>query len=197
MATKDLMIDIETLSTAVDALVLSIGVTPFACTPTGVEVGECSTIIPNLVEQILLGRRIDRSTQLWWAKQPDSVQDHWRKPVGGKMDVRPALAVLNDLITETKPARVWARGPHFDIAILQSLFQLMDMEPAWGYNAIRDVRTFCDDREAIRTYDGPSVLMPKHHPARDNFDQIIDLWQHGLGGTVEMLPVISDVKLAC
>lgn len=189
MATKDVMIDIETLSTSGDALVLSIGMTPFECTPTGIVLGSTTLLLPDLVEQILLGRRIDRSTQLWWAAQPLAAQAHWRYPSETRVDLGACLLEFNRAFGLVNPDRVWTRGPHFDIAILDSLYQSMSMRAPWKYNSIRDVRTYCDDRIPSRAYTGAQGEgYPKHHPLQDNYDQIVDLWQHGLGGEEMQTP---------
>jgi len=180
MTTKDVMIDIETLSTAPDALVLSIGARQFDCVGReGPWFGEALLVVPDLVDQLLMGRRVDRSTQEWWSKQDPQAATHWRTP-SKAFTVRTALAELHTFVRDAP--RVWARGPHFDIAILDSLYQCYGMKSPWRYNTIRDVRTYCDDRSPIRTLPPIAISdMPPHHPLKDCELQICDLWTHGLG----------------
>lgn len=180
---KNVMVDIETLATTTDALVLSIGAQVFTMTEEAPVFGEHVLVVPSLVEQILAGRRIDRDTQLWWAKQSRDAAEHW---VLAAMSPQPVSQALYKLAEFIKGAdRVWARGPHFDIAILDSLHQTFGFKSPWGYNAIRDVRTFCDDRDKVRTMtletdSGIGMNIPAHHPLQDCKVQIIDLWEHGL-----------------
>jgi hypothetical protein len=181
MASKDVMIDIETLSTAGDALVLSIGARKFSCNDVDVELYEHVLLTPEPLTQILMGRRIDRQTQEWWAGQPADVAEHWLHP-DKLVTVRGALIELMDFIhtcSGTAPL-VWARGPHFDISILDSLYLAADIKAPWKYNLIRDVRTYVEGRVPVRCHNETRVdVLPAHHPIRDCDDQIRMLWQHG------------------
>lgn len=184
MATKDVMLDIETLSTNVDALVLSIGAKTFSCLDEHPAIDVGILVVPSFFEQVLQGRRIDRDTQLWWgAKERAGATKHWIEPAT-VLTVRSALVALGDYIKGAD--RVWCRGTHFDVAILDSLSQAFGMMSPWKYNAPRDVRSFTEQRDIVRSRPAtaeptpPVVLLPLHHPFRDCDDQIMDLWEHGL-----------------
>lgn len=182
MASKDVMLDIETLSTNVDALVLSIGAKTFNCDFDPPQIDPGILVVPSFFEQVLQGRRIDRDTQLWWG-QPDRAEaaKHWIEP-DKVLTVRTALVGLGDYMRDA--TRVWCRGTHFDVAILDSLHQAFNLRSPWKYNAPRDVRSFTEQREIVRsrpaTADQKPVALPLHHPWRDCDEQIMDLWEHGL-----------------
>lgn len=184
MATKDVMLDIETLSTSVDALVLSIGAKGFSCEADGLPISDTGIlVVPSFFEQVLQGRRIDRDTQLWWgAKERAEATKHWIEPEK-VLTVRAALVELGDYMRDAD--RVWCRGTHFDVAILDSLSQAFGLKSPWRYNAPRDVRSFTEQREIVRSRPAtadpaPVALLPLHHPFRDCDEQIMDLWDHGL-----------------
>jgi hypothetical protein len=178
MATENVMLDIETLSTATDALVLSIGATQFDSSPTGPKFGDEILLCPDIKEQLILGRQVDRSTQLWWKSQSAAAKAHWLDARPETIySVRSALSILNQFVSGFE--KVWARGPHFDVSILQSLYEAVGMTPEWRYNGVRDVRTFCSETPVLRNWEGARPLHPKHHPLRDNHEQIVDLWEHG------------------
>lgn len=91
-SSKDVMLDIETLSTRNDALVLSIGAVRFDCIGKDGPwlADERFFATPDLTEQLLMGRAVDQPTQKWWAKQPPEAQAHWINP----MLVQPVYDVL-------------------------------------------------------------------------------------------------------
>lgn len=180
MASKDVMIDIETLALDANALVLSIGVMQFDCIGTDRPwFGDPMLLVPDLVEQIMMGRTIENSTQKWWADPLHAeAAAHWKHPLT-KLPVRAALAELSDFVKEAP--RVWANGAVFDIGILNSLYHACGMTSPWKYNAVRDARTLYDVLPHIetRSWDNPENDGPAHHPVVDCRVQIIKMWEHG------------------
>lgn len=176
---KPVMIDIETLSTANDALVLSIGAVQFDCIgKDGPWFGDDFLAVPSLTEQLLLGRRVDQNTQRWWNKQPKETQEHWLNPVRTRaMSVTQALLSLSDFLEEA--TQVWANGSHFDLCILESLYRSAGREAPWKYNSVRDARTLYAILPHIREYVAPSQIDLPHHPLADCRAQIIRMWEHG------------------
>lgn len=179
MASKDVMIDIETLGLGSDALVLSIGAIPFDCIgKDGPWFGDPFLAVPDLIEQIMMARAVEPGTQKFWAAQPSGAADHWVAPLRA-MTVRSALAELSAFVNGSP--RVWANGAVFDIGILNSLYKQVGMEPPWKYNAIRDARTLYDvlPADATRNWVNPEKGGPVHHPLTDCRVQIIRMWEHG------------------
>lgn len=181
MATKDVMLDIETLSLQSDALVLSIGAVKFNSVeqPASRPLWECATsflAVPSLLEQVLLGRHVDQGTQKWWATQPVQAQDHWCGPAVNSIKVYEALQGLAEYVSDAD--RVWANGIVFDIGILESLYRQFKMSIPWKYSSVRDARTFYDTHPSTRTWTGSEDWIA-HHPVGDCKHQIVRLWEHG------------------
>ena len=177
---KDVMLDIETLSTRNDALVLSIGAVKFDCIgKDGPWFGDQFFVVPSLIEQIMIGRHVDQKTQEFWQKQPLAASSHWNGPGVVPFKTYEALRDLSEFIKDAP--RVWANGIVFDIGILTSLYQSQNMAVPWKYNAVRDARTFYDTNASRRTVD-PGIPVEDfiaHHPLGDCKMQIIKLWEHG------------------
>ena len=143
---KFVFFDIETLSTKKRALVLSAGFV--VINPTKYEdfhtiVKRGVTVKFNAAEQSVK-RHIDK----------DCINNFWRKlpPEAQKIMVPSDKDILiKDFYEAIAPlgyvqdARWYCKGPHFDAAILESLFEDFDMRAPWGYNNIRDVRTWMED----------------------------------------------------
>ncbi len=173
------MIDIETLSTRHDALVLSIGVVPFSTHRDGGKqiplLGTPTLIIPTLRDQLsAYGRHVDQETQRWWADPArGAARVHWE--IGADEPVRAALRKLADAVDDA--TEIWARGPHFDITILETLYRQAGVRVPWKYNIVRDTRTAFQikPRPVSGTVYTERELIP-HHPVDDCIAEIYALW---------------------
>jgi hypothetical protein len=131
------MIDLETLATTPDAVVLTIGGVKF----------DPNVISPShsyfyyrfdVNEQLDAGRATDPSTLEWWGTQDPAVMeealgDHDRTPVFN------ILTALNKWCVGVDA--IWAQGPAFDIVILENLFRQYNHHTPWPFWKIRDSRT--------------------------------------------------------
>lgn len=138
---KNVMIDIETLSTRSDAAVLSIGLAAFD------DQGVTDTC-EILIDPKQIFGHIDVSTVSWWMKQSDAAR---QLVFSGDC---PQHAAWSRLISFLGPIgsfeEVWANGPQFDLKILQHWAEgLVERSYApqgiklpWRYNQERDFRTF-------------------------------------------------------
>lgn len=151
---KHFMVDIETLSTAVNAAVLSIGAVEFD--PFTRQILRTFYHELDLSEQE--NRHIDINTVQWWFKQCqenpvnfDLMTKHNREKDG----VTFALHKLGEFINggiEYAMTRVegyehvaiWACDPDFDIAILNDLYKEHNLPIPWRYSELRSVRTVRD-----------------------------------------------------
>lgn len=183
MASKDVMIDIETLSLDSNALVLSVGAIAFDCLDNTQERpwlhSDPFFAVPSVIEQLLRGRSVSRSTQEFWRKQPSAASDHWAGPNVPRVKVYDVLAGLAEYVADAP--RVWANGAVFDFGVLESLYAQFNLPVPWKYNAVRDARTFYDTNPEMRTCTLPKENCIAHHPLGDCRSQIIRLWEHGLG----------------
>ena len=151
--TKHFMVDIETLSTAVNAMVLSVGAVEFD--PITGEIKRDFYYELDLSEQN--GRHISASTVQWWFKQsvenPKSI-DLLLKENKWKNGVEFVLHRLKDFIWGYESFRaganrnegyekiaVWACDPDFDLAILANLYEEHNLSVPWKYSEPKSVRT--------------------------------------------------------
>lgn len=193
----DIMIDIETLSTYKNAVVLEISAVEFN-RKTG-EIGEVFDKKLYVDEQLAAGRRIDEKTLYWWFKQSDDAKD---KVINNavKTDIFDSLLefsrfvsrcdnLLYDDDNDRRTVKVWGNGSIFDIAIVESLYeQYYDRERIpWKYWAVNDVRTIVDLNPEVKkncNFEGTP------HCAVDDCKHEIKY----LVGTLNTIRVVKDAK---
>lgn len=154
---KHFMVDIETLSTAVNAAVLSIGAVEFD--PLSGKILREFYRELDLADQT--NRHIDANTVQWWVKQclvnTDNIE-LLTKNNKEKDDVAYVLYELGAFInggTEYSIVRakgyeklaIWACDPDFDIAILNDLYKEHNLPTPWKFSEPKSVRTI---RELIK-----------------------------------------------
>lgn len=109
-----LMIDIETLSTQPNAVVLSIGAVVFNHN------GILDSFYTVLDAEIQVTRDICHETIKWWNNQDYRIKEElFGNPY--KSHPKFSLDTLNEFITMFNPSEIWANGPDFDCVILNSL----------------------------------------------------------------------------
>ena len=156
-----LMIDLETLSTHTNGVVLSIGACFFDI--NGVKQKFYTHM--NYLEQECMGRSILTSTLNWWETQEeingitrpgDSTVNNAEKLLDFK-----AFCVTEDFNTY----KVWSNGASFDVPMIESLMRSYQLEPSWKFWNVRDVRTIVDLYPACR-YGGDKAQ--NNHNALDD-----------------------------
>lgn len=151
--TKHFMVDIETLSTAVNAAVLSIGAVEFD--PFTGQILRTFYHELDLAEQ--KNRHVDPNTIQWWIGQCKDNPVNFElftKNNREKDYVSFVLLCLKDFLygfNEISPIAtraegyeklaVWACDPDFDIAILNDLYKEHNLPSPWRYSELRSVRT--------------------------------------------------------
>lgn len=130
MTIHDFSLDIETLSTAKNAVVLSIG----AVYLNNIKRDGCVVEFPDefyrvitVNDQLAYGRVIDYSTLKWWLKQPAHVRDDTFEGLGDRtaQSLGPALidlTVWSDKLAQGQDRHFWVKGIGFDGAILESAY---------------------------------------------------------------------------
>ena len=139
-----IMIDLETLSTHSNAVILSIGAVLFGLGPRdepqalyhmGVELDSCMNA----------GLHIEPSTVNWWLDQKDENKNRLLAMKRKSLEV-----VLEELLhviptkREVAQLYVWGHGSAFDITILENAYKAIRKEMFWNYKNVRDTRTFFD-----------------------------------------------------
>lgn len=148
-------LDLETLSTHKNAVILTIG----ACTISlNGEPQRTFTASLDAQAQIDAGLHVSASTLKWWIRQDPQAQ---RDAFDGD-DTHPILALemLRGWMKAEGWPPVWTKGPHFDGALLDSLSEAFGVESPIPYRKHRDIRTIeeafeshiKDDRVCERYY---------------------------------------------
>ena len=134
----DVMLDLETLSTRPNAVILSIGAVKFDPYSNRIDVDEGLDLRIDVDEQSALGRDIQEETVAWWETQPKEVQDAAFDP-DGRIGLNDFIRSLNKFLVGADS--IWAQGPAFDIVILEDLYRQLGIPTPWQFWQIRDSRT--------------------------------------------------------
>lgn len=129
------MIDLETLDTEPDAVILSIGAVFFD------ENGTYETFYRELdaQKQIDLGRTVSFSTLQWWITQKGMFPKSC-----GATDFHMDMIDFDMFCRTHGNIKPWGNGATFDITKMESLYKIANMEVPWKFWNIRDVRTVVD-----------------------------------------------------
>lgn len=131
----DVMLDLETLSTAPNAMILSIGAVKFNRNTKQISEDKFYRVIDiNTYEK--LDFDIDPATVLWWFKQSDEARKSFTenpRPIG---DV---LVEFNSWFDNS--IYLWSHGASFDAVILGEVYKKYHLIPPWKFWNIRDTRT--------------------------------------------------------
>ena len=129
------MIDIETLDTCPDAVVMTVG---------GVKFDPYTQIEPHSPVHYRLNiddqadRSISDATIEWWAKQDDHIRDEAFSE-DNRISVMDFFKDLNRWLVGCD--EIWCQGPQFDMVILENLFNQFKHHYNWAFWQIRDSRT--------------------------------------------------------
>ena len=132
------MLDLETLSTRPDSVILTIGAIKFNPWDDDMEVENGLYNRVNVDEQLNLGRHVLESTVEWWGKQPEEVRED-ALGESDRVSLDEMCANLNRFLVGVE--NIWCQGPAFDIVILENLYRQLSKPTPWQYWQIRDSRT--------------------------------------------------------
>lgn len=144
------MLDIETLATTPDAVVMSVGVVKFD-PRTGTPYNK-TLWRPDIDEQTERDRHVSESTLEWWSKQADHIQEDAFSDEG-RIPVTEFMKELNRYCVGAD--KIWCQGPQFDMLILENLYIQWGHHFGWQFWQIMDCRTLFqlmpqDPRKAIQ-----------------------------------------------
>lgn len=142
---NNVMIDIETLGTAANSVILSIGAVAF--NDTGLMGDEFYTNI-NIDSCLEKGLVVEGRTILWWMGQGDEA----RAALGtNELSLQAALHGLANAF-DWRDTLVWCNGLSFDLPILDTSYRACGMSAPWAYYNGRDYRTLKNetDREVFK-----------------------------------------------
>lgn len=172
---KSIMIDLETLATAPEAAVISIGVCAFDL-DKGVTASDGWAIAPSDWHGT-----IDPKTVKWWMEQNEAAREY---SFGGKISaVNAGLALMQFIRTNGGGDRTdecWANDPDFDVVILRKWWERTGKEAGYklgpfpiSYKAPRSCRTMYAEarRLDLNTDNAYGMGTVAHNPIDDACNQ--------------------------
>lgn len=140
--TTHVMIDFETLDTAISATVLSVGIVKFD--PNGEGILDEYYAKISIDDQAELGRTISDSTIEWWSKQdPEVMAEAFSDE--GRIPFKQAIDEMHKFMWGS--TYFWSHGATFDLMLLQDIYDKLGKGYPWQYYNMRDTRTLfslCD-----------------------------------------------------
>lgn len=157
------MIDIETLGTRANSVVLTMGAVVFDLNAAPGQFGEEFYAVLTTSEQEVLGRVKDQSTLDWWKKQDATaryaaLERKDRELCGQALDRLFNILALGDYC-------VWGNGSDFDNAIVSDLFRTFEFETPWAFWNNRCFRTY---KAMFKHLTGPVQFNGMKHHALDD-----------------------------
>lgn len=132
------MLDLETLATSPNSVILTFGAVKFNPFEIEQEFNTGLYYRIDVDEQIAMGRHVDQGTVNWWGTQSEEVRE---EALGehDRISLDEFTKSLNKFVLGAD--RIWAQGPVFDIVILENLYRQLGKPTPWPYYTIRDSRT--------------------------------------------------------
>lgn len=167
---SDLMVDLETLGTAPNAVITEVALVPFNRASQGDHATKSESLVMrlNCEEQERRGRRTYVGTLLWWLERdPDYISN----ALQGGLALDMATRNIATYISGVNPARIWAKSPTFDLNIIRNLLAYNSEHGIpWSYKQERDVRNSDDLSKLLPD----NTIVRAHHDAyKDCLAQIV------------------------
>ncbi|CDH26289.1 3'-5' exonuclease [Xenorhabdus bovienii] len=145
MLYDNLMLDLETMGTATDSAIISIGAVFF--NPATGELGASFYSPVDLTSSMQSGGAVDGDTIRWWLRQDSEARV--AIAVDGLPSITEVLFELEEFVNKntkynTHGLKVWGNGASFDNVILRSAYDREKIKPLWRWNNDRDVRTIVE-----------------------------------------------------
>ena len=145
------MIDIETIDTTPDSVILSVGAVKFDPF-TDVEPRHDRLWRVSIDEQLSMGRTVSDSTIAWWAQQDATIREEAFSETD-RISITQFTSELNRYLVGVD--KIWCQGPQFDMVIIENLYAQMGIHRNWSYWQVSDCRTIFnlmpeDPRKGIR-----------------------------------------------
>jgi hypothetical protein len=175
---KHVMVDLETLGTTPDSVILSIGAVRF-CLDTGKVDDKAFYASVSVDSNLALGRKLSEDTLVWWFKQDKAAQYVFHEE---KDTLEAALESLTEWFGSTrfKPENtlVYSKGADFDIPMLSHAYSQFGWETPWQFWNTRCFRTYSKLPQAARV-SAPEAGI-KHNALSDAIAQaehMIAIWR--------------------
>jgi len=176
------MIDIETLSTENNAVVISLGAALFKFGEElkAYEIKTFSTEF-DIKDQVKRKRDISTDTIAWWLTQDKTARVRMARKMKGEYinflidgdaisHNKFWLIEFKNFCTENKVSNLWGNGSTFDNIIMRDMFKMYDVLYPVGYRNDRDLRTLYDQYIKLT---GKIIPYINHGVAHDAVDDAI------------------------
>ncbi len=168
---KHVMLDLETLSTKPNALVLAIGACEIDFLSGAIGRKYYRTIVPGSFDG--KGAHIDPYTVLWWMRQSDAARQAIHAQTDSKR-MEDVLSEFHDWLwglgaydssdLQIHAPIMWGNGADFDNAILTHWYEKSNTRMPWSY---RDNRCFRTVRNLFPDTPDPAANEIAHHALHD------------------------------
>lgn len=134
----DLMLDLETLGTLPNSVIISIGAVTFDYNnyTNGISSKFYATIKPDLKNY-----SVTYDTISWWMKQSEEAKQVFNHT---SISTFEALYRFRSWLSTVTIQNIWAHPSSFDIVIIENALRKEAIEIPWNYRQIRDSRTLLD-----------------------------------------------------
>jgi hypothetical protein len=137
---NDIMVDIESLDTTPNCVILTIGAVRFD--PKGSGVVERLELRPTVEDQTeIYNRSINEDTLRWWSEQsPEALEEALGD--NGRIPFSECMEILYKFCWNRRA--VWSNGASFDCVVMESAWRQVSDKPnpiPWPFWTIRDTRT--------------------------------------------------------
>jgi hypothetical protein len=134
---NNIMVDLETLGTVADSVIMSIGAVKFDLNSQAIDDGGFYASI-SIDSNLELRRRVQEDTLIWWMGQSPAAQKVFHEP---KQTLEDALIEFSDWVGSDK-YNIWSNGADFDIPMLAHAYSQLGIEIPWKFWNSRCFRTF-------------------------------------------------------
>lgn len=171
---ENIMLDLETLGTNSNSIVLSLGAVSF---DTDGNLGDSlyMEFTDDLAFQLQHGAVIDVDTIKWWMQQDDAARAVFGAPKEGqeafRVSTTEGLRMFAEFVGRNggDECKIWGNGAAFDNVILANLYKRLNMAVPWKFWNDRCFRTLKTQFGLVRP---PVHEGVEHHALADALNQV-------------------------
>jgi hypothetical protein len=139
---NNVMVDLETLGTVANSVIMSIGAVRFDLETDKIDDAAFYASI-SIDSNIRAGRQISEATLLWWLGQPTGAQMVFHEQ---KESLEGALESFTEWFgagaAGAGKTNIWSNGADFDLPMLAHAYDTLGWETPWVFYNSRCVRTY-------------------------------------------------------
>lgn len=173
---KHIMLDLESLSTRSDAVIVAIAAVEFDFETA--QTGRVFYVKIDIQSCLDAGLRVDGATLAWWFKQPDDTR---LELLSNTIHLFQALGLLREFILNTNngDVTIWANSPKFDLTKIENAYHAYQLPVPWVHTQEMCVRTFQSLVPQIKQAMQPTAA--PHNALNDclhQFNYCIEVYKH-------------------